>query len=197
MTCWSCGTDLSQIDGDAPPVDALPVQRALLKVAGQGWCSLGEYGPVYSFAVFQVLAVLARILASGRHAHAIQRHLTEPGGRCATAEEISAAKETLNRRGQPATRRKLVELFGAKPAAIGSLADPAGDGAAWGRGRYWKVDGVSPEVKAAARQAAHRAGEGVGPWLDALLRRQLNLPVQKSPCACQSPDTFAADGIQG
>lgn len=99
-------------------------------------------------------------------------------------------------RGQPATARNLISLIGAKPAALASIAEPAVVGAApWGKGRYWKLDGVSPEVKEAARGAAHRAGEGVGSWLDALLRRELGMPARKTPCPRPSPDTFAADCI--
>lgn len=90
-----------------------------------------------------------------------------------------------------------MDLLGGKPITISEAADPPEDQAPWGQGRYWKLDGVSPEVKKAARVAAHRAGEAVGPWLDTLLRKQLGLPARKSPSACPSPDTFAQHGIDG
>ena len=277
MTCWSCGADISQFDSKPAVVDALAVQRDLLEMMTQGWWTMGEYGPVYSIAVFQILASLTRILASGRYAHALRAwvasreqrlavppetvpraregallgtrarsvlvpmahwlmvdwplrfaaaahdvgitsrdllkraeeqypfayahavewFLKEPFGRCVGDEEVIAAKAVLGRRGVPASRRNLAELFGCKVGAVTKLADPVAEGAPWGLGRYWKLDGVSPEVKAAARGAAHRAGEGVGPWLDAVLRRELNLPALKSPYGCRVPDTFARDSLSG
>ena len=127
----------------------------------------------------------------------VEWHLKEPhkGG---NRDEVAAAKAILVRQGRKATHRNLVELCGIKLGAMSELAEPAdADSAAWGKGRYWKLDGVSPEVKAAARIAAHRTGEGVGPWLDALLRRELGIPARKTPCPRPSPDTFAADCISG
>lgn len=98
----------------------------------------------------------------------------------------------------PAHRRLLLDRCPACNEAFSELADPVLPNAApWGKGRYWKLDGVSSEVKKAARQAAHRAGEGVGPWLDGLLRRELGMPARKTPSARQNADTFAADGVSG
>jgi hypothetical protein len=130
-------------------------------------------------------------------AHAVDWHLTEHSGRRAEVDEVAAAKTVLRNRGQPANWQNLASLLGGKPAAISAVAELPEGQAHWGQGRYWKLDGVSPEVKAAARAAAHRTGEGVGPWLDSLLRRELGISAQKTPCARQSPDTFAADGISG
>lgn len=130
-------------------------------------------------------------------AHAVDCHLTEYSGRRAEVDEVVAAKTVLRKRGQPANWQNLASLLGGKPAAIGTVAELPQDQARWGQGRYWKLDGVSPEVKKAARVAAHRNGEGVGPWLDTLLRKQLGLPAHKSPCARQSPDTFAQHVIDG
>lgn len=277
MRCASCAADLRRFTADAQPVDAVPAQREVMAIVAQGWHRMGGYGPVYSFAVLDVLALLARFLAGGRHAHALRAwvaaqvpmfavppetipraregalltprarsvlvsmahwllgewperfvaaaratgmtstdlwkqpserysfayadvvewHLKEPfkGG---NREEVAAAKSLLERQGRKATHRNLVEICGIKLGAMSEMAVPADDdGAAWGKGRYWKLDGVSPEVKSAARAAAHRAGEGVGPWLDGLLRRELGIPAPKTPCVRQSPDTFPADGISG
>lgn len=130
-------------------------------------------------------------------AHAVDWHLTEHSGRRAEVDEVVAAKTVLRKRGQPANWQNLTILLGGKPAAINAVAELPDDQARWGQGRYWKLDGVSPEVKKAARMAAHRTGEAVGPWLDTLLRKQLDLPARKSPCACQSPDTIAQHGIDG
>jgi hypothetical protein len=109
------------------------------------------------------------------YADAVDRFLTDAAVGPAD-EEVAAVKAVLRNRGEHPGRRNLVALCGSKSAALDRLAEPVAAGAAWGKGRYWKLDGVSPEVKEAARIAAHRAGDDVGPWLDALLRRYLNLP---------------------
>jgi len=112
------------------------------------------------------------------YADVVEWNLTEPlVGK--TRDEVLAAKEVLQRRGCPATYQNLRDLVGGKAGSMGELAEPASCGAPWGQGRYWKVDGVSPEVKAAARLAAHRAGEGVGVWLDRLVRKELNMPAMR------------------
>jgi len=256
IACWACGYDLRQASPCVPPVDPLPTQQELLRTVSQGWAPMGEYGPVYSFIAFALLAHLNRLLACGRHAHALRAwvsahepklairpesipraregallsprarsvlvpmahwlmeewptrfvaaaeaidmssrdllkkppraypfayahavewYLREPSGRHAGDEEVAAAKELLHSQGKRATYTALAQLLGTKAGSVSALAERVGDGAAWGQGRYWKLDGVSPEVKAAARAAAHRAGEGVGPWIDALVRRELRLP---------------------
>ncbi len=113
------------------------------------------------------------------YAHAVEWYLREPSGRHVGDEEVAAAKELLHSQGKRATYTALAQLLGTKAGSVSAMAERVGDGAAWGQGRYWKLDGVSPEVKAAARIAAHRAGEGVGPWIDALVRRELRLPPRR------------------
>ncbi|TWA66681.1 TniQ protein [Azospirillum baldaniorum] len=112
------------------------------------------------------------------YADAVEWNLTEPliGS---TRDEVLAAKEVLRRRGHSATYQKLKDLRGGKSRTMGELADPASEGAAWGQGRYWKLDGVSAEVKEAARLAAHRSGESVAVWLDRLVRKELNIPSMR------------------
>jgi len=44
---------------------------------------------------------------------------------------------------------------------------------AWGHHRYWKLDGVSPDVRAAAKLAARKNGDAVGSWVDQVLREKL------------------------
>lgn len=256
IACWACGHELRQTTSCVPPVDPVPTQQELSRIASQGWMSLGAYGPVYSFVAFALLDIMHKLLASGRHAHALRtwvsshepalairpetipraregallsprarsalvpmaywlltawptrlvaaaeatgmscRHLLkkppcdypfayahavewylrEPSGRHAENEEVAAAREMLHRQGKRATSRALAELFGTKAGAVNALADRGNEGALWGQGRYWKLDGVSPEVKAAARKAAHQAGEGVGTWIESLIRRELRLP---------------------
>ncbi len=72
MRCPSCAIDLRTCKADAPPVASVPIQQDLLRVVGQGWWDLGAYGPVYSFAVLDILSVLVRMLAGGPHAHALR-----------------------------------------------------------------------------------------------------------------------------
>ena len=112
------------------------------------------------------------------YADAVEWNLTEPLNG-STRDEVLAAKDVLLSRGQAATYRKLKELRGGKAGTMSEVADPASDGAAWGKGRYWKLDGVSPEVKEAARIAAHRSGENVGVWLDRIVRKELNMPSMR------------------
>ncbi|MFC7333150.1 TniQ family protein [Rhodocista pekingensis] len=264
--CWSCGSAVRAWRAGLPPVDIQPVQATWMEIVSRGWTKLGAYGPVYSFAALEILALLMRLLAGGQHAyplrawvgerapgacvpptaiprvrdlahlapaprsillmmadwlmqdwphrfvaagrsvglatshirrrhgdtapfafaHAVDWHLNA-AQRTGTRAEIERAKEILTERGVSPTCRNLVELVGTKLTAIEELAEPASDGAPWGKGRYWKLDGVSPEVKEAARTAAHRAGEGVGPWLDALLRERLNLPAKREhPETCSN-----------
>lgn len=112
------------------------------------------------------------------YAHAVQWHLKEPH-KFGARHEVAAAKSVLERRGVKPTYRNLKELVGTKLIAMSEMAEPAASSASWGQGRYWKLDGVSPEVKAAARLAAHRAGESVGVWLDQLVRKELNMPAMR------------------
>ena len=71
------------------------------------------------------------------------------------------------------TRGALSQVLGCKSKHIDELAVPAGDHCAYGTNRYWKLDGVSPEVRAAARAAAIHEGHNVGPWVDQILREAL------------------------
>lgn len=272
ICCLGCGADLRGFSGGEPAVDTSGSQLDLLDLAGAGWRELGEYGPVYSFAVFEILALLTRLLSGGHSAlvlrnwisarapgftavaesvprvregallstrsrsilipmaswlmgdwpcrfvsaardsglssrdiikhplsqypfalaHAVDWTLRKSSeGR--TTEEIAAAAQVLRDHGQVASQRNLVALCGTKLGTMGTVADPVASGLPWGKGRYWKLDGVSPEVKAAARRAAHRAGEDVGPWLEALLRQTLGLGAIKTPFEGHDPDTITPD----
>ena len=42
-----------------------------------------------------------------------------------------------------------------------------------GQCRYWKLDGVSSDIREAAKVAAHMQGENIGPWVDKVLREKL------------------------
>lgn len=104
--------------------------------------------------------------------HAIDFHLKrrhEAGGR----DEAVAAAEILRSRGQDPTYRNIVDLAGRKRVAFGLQAQRSGVRDDWGRGRYWKLTGISPDIRSAARNAAHNAGVNVAAWIEDLIRREL------------------------
>ncbi|HYH36849.1 MAG TPA: TniQ family protein [Azospirillum sp.] len=107
--------------------------------------------------------------------HAVDWHLKDALAP-ASRQELASAKAVLERRGVKPTYRNLVDLAGTRRKPLKALAELATETAPWGKGRYWKLDGVSAEVKAAARLAAHRSGENVGVWLDHLVRKELKMP---------------------
>jgi len=161
----------------------LPPRSRAVILAMADWLT-GEWP--HRFVTVAMSAGLASSHIRKRHgeqqpfafAHTVDWHL-DGSQRSGARDEVLAAKQILAAKGQPGTCRNLIALAGTRLTAMSEVADPARDGAPWGQGRYWKLDGVSPEVKAAARAAAHRAGEGVGPWLDALLRKRLRLPQKR------------------
>ena len=108
--------------------------------------------------------------------HPVSTYLTRPVHYLDEAQ-IAAAKAHLQAQGRTADYWSMVKLTGTKMRLKPGLYDPANDHAPYGTGRYWKIDGVAPEVKEAVKRAAHQAGEGVGLWLDGLLRKHLNLPI--------------------
>lgn len=188
-------------------------RRELIRMA----VFLLEDWPVRFIQACQCVGLSSRdLLKAGRtrpypfaFAHAVEMNLSSQF-RAISADELESAKSYLNAQEVPPTYRALANLLGVKITAHRALAEPAAhapsarvaepnllSAAPWGEGRYWKLDGISPEVKAAARIAARRAGEGVGAWLENLLRQELGMPARKTPHARQSPDTFPADGIFG
>ena len=87
--------------------------------------------------------------------------------------EIAAARGFLEKRNTRPTRGALSQVLGCKSKHIDELAVPAGDHCDYGSHRYWKLDGVGPNVRAAARAAAVHEGHNVGPWVDQILREAL------------------------
>jgi hypothetical protein len=87
--------------------------------------------------------------------------------------EVAAARAFLERQDTLPTRGALNQVLGCKSKHVDELAVPAGDHCAYGTNRYWKLDGVSPDVRAAARAAAVHEGHNVGPWVDQILREAL------------------------
>ena len=106
--------------------------------------------------------------------HAVTFHLADPH-RSFDDSEIAAAKELLERQGQVPDYRSLTTLTGAKIRPRPGMCQPANGHLPYGTGRYWKIDGVSAQVKDAVKMAARRDGKGVGLWLEDVLRKQLNL----------------------
>lgn len=90
-----------------------------------------------------------------------------------TADELAAAKRVLVNRGVEPTYAALVDLMGVKFTAHQAAAVPSTVRKPCGTDRYWKLDGISASVRAAAKQAARRQGENVGPWVERALREVL------------------------
>src|SRR5690606_16270412 len=94
------------------------------------------------------------------------------------AQEVSAAARQLAEAGQAATYTALRKVLGVKFHAARNLAEPSKPHKPYGTHRYWKLDGVSPVTRAAAKKAAHQAGENLGAWVDAALRAALQTTQQ-------------------
>ena len=107
-------------------------------------------------------------------ADAVDWHLSEPR-RLVTAGELQAGIAYLREKNRPPTYRALTDLFGVRLTAHKSLAEPATRQAPHGHGRYWKLDGVSSDVKLAAREAAIQSGESLGAWVENALRNALEI----------------------
>ena len=104
-------------------------------------------------------------------------------------DEAIAAAEILKSRGQDPTYRNIVDLAGRKRLAFGIQAQPSGTRDDWGRGRYWKLADISPDIRTAARNAAHDAGLNVAAWIENLIRRELSNMHKISAVAKQRPET--------
>ncbi len=104
--------------------------------------------------------------------HAVTTHLADPI-RAYGEEEAKAARACLERRGETPHYHALVRLTGTKITARRDIAVPAGSHVPYGQGRFWKLDGVSPEVREAVKQAARLEGENVASWVERALRAEL------------------------
>lgn len=102
----------------------------------------------------------------------VRRHLNTPPAEI-DAAVIDAAKRHLHSQDICPTHRELSKLIGIKFQARRHMAEPGRHCAPYGTHRYWKLDGVSTEIRTAARAAARCEGENVGPWVDKVLRTAL------------------------
>lgn len=102
----------------------------------------------------------------------VYRLLSDPV-RTVPQDELMEGIGVLKRAGLPPTYGALVEVFGSKFVANRQLAEPSAVHEPWGRGRFWKLEGVDPAVRAAARKAAHQSGENVSAWVERALRNAL------------------------
>jgi hypothetical protein len=92
-----------------------------------------------------------------------------------TSAEMREGADILRRNGETPTYAALTGLFNVKAVEAQRQAVPATSHDPYGKGRYWKLDGVSPEVREAVRKMAHREGENVAGWVEKALRSQLGL----------------------
>lgn len=88
-------------------------------------------------------------------------------------EEIDTVSRHLSACGKAPTYEALKGVLGVKFHAARKLSAPVKPHKPYGTHRYWKLDGVSPATRAAAKKAAHKAGESVGSWVDLALQNAL------------------------
>ena len=113
-------------------------------------------------------------------AHAVDWHLKD-SVRIVRADEVRAAIAYLRARGRSPTFGALTDLFGVKPTTHRTLVEPATRQARYGHGRYWKLDGVSSDIRIAAREAAILSGESLGAWVENALRSAIeNMKLKRS-----------------
>ena len=93
--------------------------------------------------------------------------------RAIPAEEVQAGIAYLRKRDCRPTFETLTNLFGVKLSAHKSLAEPATIHTRYGHGRYWKLDGVSSDVRLAVRELAQRSGESLSAWVENALRKAI------------------------
>ncbi|HBM11216.1 MAG TPA: hypothetical protein DD390_00820 [Rhodospirillaceae bacterium] len=57
-------------------------------------------------------------------------------------------------------------MTGRKIGKLENAAQPSALRLAYGKHRYWKLDGISPLIRAKAKRAATRDGDNIGPWVE-------------------------------
>lgn len=96
---------------------------------------------------------------------AIEKHLSKPL-RIYSVQESDAVVSLLARNGISPTVKALRELTGRKIGRLENAAQPSSLRLAYGKHRYWKLDGISPSIRAKAKRAATRDGDNIGPWVE-------------------------------
>lgn len=102
----------------------------------------------------------------------VRCHLHTPSTET-SAGVIDAAKRHLLSQDICPTYKELTKLIGTKFQARRHMAESERNCIPYGVHRYWKLDGVSSEIRIAAKKAARREGENIGPWVDKVLRSAL------------------------
>ena len=87
--------------------------------------------------------------------------------------EVSSAKAYLHKQGKKACITSLQALTGNKLHAWSDAGDPGRICVPYGLGRYWKLDGVSPGVKARVKQEAITEGIKTAQWVERALEQVL------------------------
>jgi len=157
-------------------VDRLPprARRALLRVADH---LLGDW-PDRFISMCEDLGIHARVLIKDKARtpfafwDPVVRHLSAPEIKVPAADIINA-KRLLADDGRPSTYRELRALLGAKFATHPELAERHHGHRRYGAGRYWKLDGVSPQVRQSVKEAAAKSGESIAGWVDRTLGKAL------------------------
>jgi len=102
----------------------------------------------------------------------IDKHLNSKS-REFSAQELKQAKAYLAKRRQKPTRKNIQALIGQKFTSLDDFVEPTGPRIPYGSHRYWKLDGISPEVREMAKRISKLEGENVGPWVEGVLKREL------------------------
>lgn len=88
-------------------------------------------------------------------------------------EEVAEARNYCERHGIFPTRGNLSAMVGNELVAAKGLLELSSHQRSIGTGRYWRLDGVAHDVRAAVRAAAHQDGENIARWVEKALRDQL------------------------
>ncbi len=101
--------------------------------------------------------------------HLHRPHYTAPQA------EIEALKKALAQQADDCrvSLKQIQESGGYKLTTRRELSDSVHKGAGYGEGRYWKLDGVTKEVKVAVRRRACEEGVTVAWWVESTLQQAL------------------------
>ena len=123
----------------------------------------------------------------------ITRLLAEPDPRI-EEPELKAAVALLEQRGRDPTLSALRNLLGTKVSARPKFMAPPSPRLPCGDGRYWKLDGISSDVRRSALAAARARGEHVSAWVERALRLQLDALCTEKDGSCNNGENRQASG---